>query len=95
VHTLDADECEWDPAKARANVLKHGVRFPDAAIAVRDELALTYHDPDSNGEVRYVSIGRNRMARILVTVFTLRGDKVRIISARKASLTERRLYRQR
>jgi uncharacterized protein len=95
VHTIDFSQYEWDPAKARKNLRKHGVSFADAALALRDELALVRHDPDSNGEVRYVSLGTDPMFRILVTVFTHRGSKVRVISARSATLAERRAYRQR
>jgi uncharacterized protein len=94
VHTLDSDDCEWDPAKERANLLKHGVSFLDAAGALLDDFAVHRHDPDSNGEVRHVSIGKDPVARILVVVFTFRGERVRIISARKANSTERRLYRR-
>ena len=95
MHTLRKLEYEWDSEKAKVNARKHGVSFADAALALGDDFALTRHDPDSNGEVRHVSIGMDPMFRILVTVFTFRGDKVRIISARKATATERRPYRQR
>jgi uncharacterized DUF497 family protein len=94
VHTIKSSEYEWDPAKARENFRRHGVSFADAALALRDALALTRHDPDSNGEVRYVSIGMDAMFRVLVTVFTHRGAKVRIISSRKATRAERSLYGQ-
>jgi uncharacterized DUF497 family protein len=95
VHTIETDDCEWDIGKASDNLRKHGVRFSEAAVALLDPFAVTRQDPDSNGEARYLSLGMSPRARILVTVFSFRGDKARIISARKASLTERRLYRQR
>jgi len=95
VHTLEPAEYEWDPAKASANLRKHGVSFADAAIALRDARALTRHDPDSNGEVRFVSVGMDAQLRVLLTVFTYRESRVRIISARKATRAERRTYQRR
>ena len=83
---------EWDPEKSRANRLKHGVDFADAAIALEDDLALTLPDPDAEGEGRFVSLGRNAQGRLLVTVFAFRDDRVRIISSRPASRGERRRY---
>ena len=85
---------EWDPAKAAANVEKHGVSFADAATALEDELALTISDPDSVGENRFVSMGMDARGQILVTVFTLREDVVRIISSRRASKGERKRYEE-
>ena len=85
---------EWDPAKAAANVEKHGVSFADAVTALKDELALTIPDPDSVGEDRFVSVGMDATGQILVTVFTFRADVVRIISSRKASKGERKRYEE-
>ncbi len=85
-------DCEWDPAKARANLRKHGVEFADAVIALEDELALTIADPDAEGEQRFVSLGMDAGGRLLVTVFTLRGNRVRLISSRRATRAERRTY---
>jgi uncharacterized DUF497 family protein len=85
---------EWDPAKAAANLEKHGVSFADAVTALEDELALTIQDPDSAGEDRLVSIGMDATGQLLVTVFTLRADAVRIISSRKASKGERKRYEE-
>lgn len=83
---------EWDPAKAKANVAKHGVSFADAVTALEDELAVTISDPDSLDERRFVSLGRDAHGRTLVTVFTIRGSVIRIISSRKASRRERERY---
>jgi uncharacterized protein len=47
-------EYEWDPAKAAANLKKHGVRFSDAALSLEDPLGLTTPDPDASGESRFV-----------------------------------------
>ncbi len=83
---------EWDIAKARANARKHGVEFSDAALALSDEVAITIRDIDSEIEERFVSLGMDPGGRILVTVFAYRGSRVRIISSRKASKSERRQY---
>ena len=85
-------DCEWDPAKARANLRKHGVDSADAVIALEDDLALTIADPDAEGEERFVSLGMDAGGRLLVTVFTLRGKRVRLISSRPATRAERRAY---
>ncbi len=95
MHTIEFSRYEWDPAKARTNLRKHAVSFADAALALRDERALVRHDPDSNGEVRFVSMGMDPMFRVLVTVFTHRGTRIRVISSRKATRAERRTYQQR
>lgn len=85
-------EYEWDPAKAAANLKKHGVRFADAVLALEDPAALTLPDPDSVDESRFVCLGMDPAGRILVTVFAYRGKKIRIISSRKSSRAERRNY---
>lgn len=85
---------EWDSAKAQANLEKHGVDFADAVIALEDELALTLTDPDSVDEERLISLGMDAIGRLLVTVFTFRGDRIRIVSSRKASRSERRRYEE-
>ena len=86
---------EWDPAKAMANVKKHGVDIADAVLALSDDLAVTISDPDSEDEERFVSLGMDPNGRVLVTVFTRRRDSIRIISSRKASKGERRQYEER
>ena len=85
---------EWDPAKARRNAAKHSVDFADAVIALSDDSAATIPDPDSEDEDRFVSLGMDPNGRVLVTVFTHRGEKIRIISSRKASRGERRQYEE-
>jgi len=88
-------EYEWDPAKAAANLRKHGVRFADAALALEDPRALTIPDPDASGEERFVCVGADPSGRLLVTVFTPRGRMTRIISSRKAGRAERFGYEAR
>ena len=87
-------EYEWDPAKAAANLRKHKVDFADAVLALEDSLARTVHDPDAGGEERYVSLGSDPAGRLLVTVFTRRRKRIRVISSRRASPAERRHYEE-
>lgn len=84
-------ESEWDPEKASANFNKHRVDFADAATVLYDDNALTMRDERSDEE-RFVTIGMDALGRLLVVVFTWRGDRVRIISARKATPREARRY---
>lgn len=82
---------QWDEDKAAANLRKHGVDFADAAIVLEDEAALTMPD-DHPDEGRWVTLGMDALGRILVVVYTWRDDEPRLISARKATRTERRQY---
>lgn len=86
------DGFEWDPRKAVANLMKHGVDFADAALSLEDVRALSGPDPDSIDEERFVTMGMDPHGRVLVTVYSYTGEKRRIISARKASPGERRHY---
>lgn len=83
---------EWDPDKAKANLLKHYIRFADAVIALEDERALTIRDFYSAEEERWVTLGTDAFGRVLVVVYTWRNDNVRLISARLATRRERRQY---
>ena len=83
---------EFDPAKAQANLRKHGVSFSHAEQALRDPMAFTIEDPDSSDEQRFVSLGTDALGRILVIIHTQRGERTRIISARKASRGEADRY---
>jgi uncharacterized DUF497 family protein len=83
---------EFDPDKARANLKKHGVSFAHAEQALRDPMALTIEDPDAEDEQRFVTLGSDAVGRILVVVHTKRGERTRLISARKASPGEARAY---
>jgi len=83
---------EFDPSKARANLRKHGVGFAHAEQALRDAMALTIEDPDSRGEQRFVTLGMDALGRVLVVVHTQRGERTRVISARKASRGEADRY---
>lgn len=82
---------EWDRDKAEANRSKHGVDFADAATVLTDDHALTRRDEDPDDE-RFVTMGMDALGRVLVVVFAWRGDEIRLISARRASASERRQY---
>jgi len=85
-------EFQFDPAKAAGNLRKHGVSFSDAEGVFMDPLALHRLDPDSEGEERFVAVGAGSAGRLLVVVYTLRGETIRLISARRASPAEARAY---
>jgi uncharacterized DUF497 family protein len=87
-----ADDFEWDQAKAAANYKKHGVRFEHAVGAFEDPFALIELDESEEyGQDRFLLTGR-AAGGILVVVYTERGERVRIISAREATEYERRNY---
>jgi uncharacterized DUF497 family protein len=89
---------EWDERKALANQRKHGIGFDEARTIFNDPLLLTYRDEEhSDSEERAISIGMSAHSRLLLVVHTeqiARGDlaRVRIISCRKATTTERKYY---
>lgn len=86
---------EWDPEKARRNLTKHRVSFAEAESAFADEHAREMPDPEHSWtEERFVLIGRSFAGRLLVVVFTERGDSIRIISAREATRYERKAYEE-
>ena len=85
-------ELEFDPEKARSNQRKHGVSFAHGEQALRDEMAVTIEDPDTVGEQRFVTLGMDALGRILVVIHTPRGERTRVISARKASRGESEKY---
>ena len=89
-------EFEWDQSKARRNEQKHGISFFEAVTIFGDPLELTIADPDhSKGEYRFVSIGRSRLGNLLVVSYTERtGNRIRLISARRATNRERGYYEQ-
>lgn len=83
---------EWDDQKAAANLVKHGIDFADVVIALEDEAAITIADEHSDEE-RLITIGMDAFGRILVIVYTWRGDDtIRVISARKTTRREREQY---
>ncbi len=84
---------QWDPNKAKSNLRKHGVGFADAVGVFEDENAITIED-EHESENRFITIGRDFLRRILVVVYTFRGVIIRIISARKATARERKIYEE-
>jgi hypothetical protein len=82
---------EWDPKKALLNRRKHGVAFADAVTVFQDERAVTLEDSDPE-ETRFVTLGLDALGRVIVVAYTWRGDRVRLISARRATPAERRQY---
>lgn len=88
-------EFEWDPKKARANRLKHRVRFAEAATALRDPLGITIFDPDhSQAEDRYITVGMSDRSRPIMVAHADRDNRIRIISARTLSRAEREQYEE-
>ncbi|OGW24394.1 MAG: hypothetical protein A2X59_09205 [Nitrospirae bacterium GWC2_42_7] len=84
---------EWDKNKAKKNIEIHEISFDEASTVFKDTLSLTIHDPlHSDEEDRFTLIGNSVKNRLLVIVHTERGDKIRIISARKATKKERKQY---
>lgn len=85
---------EWDPDKAYGNLKKHGISFADAVEVLSDSNAMTIEDL-STEEQRHITLGLDAIGRILIVVYTGRGDRVRIISARKGTARERAQYEER
>ena len=88
-------EFEWDPDKAARNLRKHRVSFEEATTVFGDPLALTYHDPDhSVSEQRFITVGASNDRRVLMVAHTDRGNRLRIIAARRATRSERKHYEE-
>jgi len=86
---------EWDSAKAASNIRKHGVSFEEAVSVFYDALAATGTDPDhSVDEERFVTFGVSSTGRLLVVSHTEHEAAIRIISARAATPSERRIYEE-
>ena len=86
---------EWDARKARQNLRKHGISFQEAASVFFDPLSVTGDDPDhSANERRFVIFGVSALGRLLVVAHVGREDAIRIISARRTTQAERKLYEE-
>ncbi len=84
---------EWDHDKAAANFVKHRIDFDEAGTTFDDPyLVETFDDAHSDVEPRRLAVGRSASGRLLAVVYTERGDKIRLISARPATRTERRRH---
>ncbi len=85
----------WDPAKARENLRKHGISFDEAQTVFSDDQAVLLADPDhSDDEERFVLLGISATLRVLTVVHCYQADDetIRLISARKATRSERAQY---
>jgi uncharacterized DUF497 family protein len=84
---------EWDEEKEKSNFRKHRVTFAEGESVFYDPSSLTIPDPDhSIEEQRFIDIGTSNRNQVLVVVYTEREDKIRIISVRKATKAERKMY---
>ena len=88
-------EAEWDPAKARSNLAKHGISFADADTVFDDEFAISNPDFGLSVEERFVLVGADAFGRILVVSYMYRRNRIRIISARRATQSEGKEYGKR
>lgn len=87
------DTFGWDPEKEKLNQEKHGVEFSETGTVFLDPLVEIRPDDDhSSGEVRSIALGLSWRRRLLVVIFTERGDRIRIISARRATRRETKAY---
>lgn len=84
---------QWDKNKAASNLNKHGIDFADAVSVFSDDLSTTVND-ERFEEERFITIGIDAFGRVLVVVYTLRGNEIRLISARTATRSERKQYEQ-
>jgi len=86
---------EWDTRKAEENLRKHRVSFEEAATVFLDPLALTFPDPEhSDEEDREITIGVTTRLRVVFVSHCQRGDRIRILSTRKATRKERKQYEE-
>ena len=86
---------EWDEDKAESNLRKHRVPFDEAQTVFLDDLSITVPDADhSQTEVRFRIVGMSDKKRVLVVSFTERGERIRLISARKARRSEIKDYEE-
>lgn len=86
---------EWDPDKAELNLRKHDISFAEAGTVFGDDLAVTVPDPDhSLDEDRFITIGWSNRRRLVMVSHTDRNNRVRIISARELTKTERKEYEE-
>lgn len=86
---------EWDPPKAAGNIKKHGVSFDEAATVFLDQMALSGPDPDhSSDESRYITFGLSSLGHLLTVSHTYCPGGIRLISARRVTRAERKLYEE-
>jgi uncharacterized DUF497 family protein len=83
----------WDENKNSANIKKHGIDFNDALVIFENPLLIKINDRRDYQEKRWIALGK-MMQLVVVVVFTIRADSIRIISIRKANRTERKIYHE-
>ena len=94
---MDEIEFGWDARKAADNLKKHKVSFEEASTVFYDESAIEFFDPEhSAAEERFLMLGISGRLRIMVVCYCVRkgGSEIRIISARKATKKEEKVYTQ-
>lgn len=92
---MDKIKFEFDIKKSLINLSKHGISFAEACTVFDDERAIVFDDPDhSDREERFLILGLSSFGNLLIVCHCLRdeGNVIRIISARKATKTERKQY---
>lgn len=93
VYWLQGVEFEWNENKATLNLKNHKISFTEAATVFIDSLAITILDPEhSFDEEREITVGWSNRLRLLLVAHTERGERIRIISARELTRTEREAY---
>lgn len=86
---------EWDEAKAKSNIIKHNISFEEGKTIFNDPMLLTFADLEHNAhEKRFINIGLSSAGRVLVLIHTERYGRIRIISCRKATGSERKRYEE-
>ena len=88
-------DIHWDPQKAITNHRKHGIHFREVEPVFYDPHAIVTEDLGSIDEQRLVVIGLDTRQRVVTVVYCLRSQAVRVISARKATRSERSSYEKR
>ena len=82
----------FDPEKDAGNIVKHGLSLVEGEGVLNDPLGLTVEDDSSEGESRWITVGTSAGGEILVVVWTQREDGERLISVRRATAKERKVY---
>ncbi len=86
---------EWDLDKEAKNISKHDVDFDEAGSVFNDPMFITFLDEEhSIDEERYLTIGLSNKGRLLLVAHAERNDRIRIISARKATKNEEKFYQE-
>ncbi|HLA28035.1 MAG TPA: BrnT family toxin [Syntrophales bacterium] len=84
---------EWDKDKEKRNIRKHSISFDEAVTVFYDPVSATFADTDhSIEEDRFITIGYSSQGRLFVVSHTERGDAIRIINARPATISERKRH---